>query len=214
MGNILYGNYLLIFYFSTLIFHSIIEFIIDLNKREKDESTKKVDINETVRTPLVRKILQVLITLSVLFAIAYLAYRYKIKPIIDIYKIVCYMFFIIISLYSLLVLIKFVFIKPLDFKFTPIRKSALKLLGFVMLLVCAAVFSSTNQINSFLLDKKPIITDLLIMTLLTLWYFAVVFFSLSYMILALEGIHSFCKNLNKGECAKISDSMVRDYNRD
>jgi len=204
VGNILYGNYLLTFYFSTLILYSIIGLIVDSSKREKDESTKEVDKNEAIRTPLVRKILQVLITLSVLFAIAYLAYRYKIKPIIDIYKIASYMFFITISLYSLLVLIKFVYIKPLDFKFTPIRKSALKLLGFVMLLVCAAVFSSTNQINSFLLDKKPIITDLLIMTLLTLWYFAVVFFSLSYMILALEGIHSFCKNLNKGKRFKIN----------
>lgn len=182
MEGIYGGKILLEVFLVMLCINGAIRAILPTLKDKENEKNNESISNNREETNIGKNIIQLVIMLVIGIIFMCLMIKYPPKILI----VIVALFMIIGFLISLFECIKFIFFTPSKFKVTKETENSLWLTGLVVYSTCRFLFEeSINIDNLYMMD---IAADFLKMAYLTIWYFSVIFFSTTFLILTIHDL--------------------------
>lgn len=200
MKGLLFSNYLMGIYLSILSLYCLVtSFISPCNKKvfikQKPENINKSDKHK------IRDVIHFVVFFAAFILAYYFVIKLKFMILIYVFISLGILLFAVTIPYVIWSFIHYIIIKPFDYELTEERKSTLGFAGIIMVFVCGAVAKNdvSAQLGQFLSNVEPSIHDFILMAILTIWYFAVLFFTLTFFILSAHDINIWIRNRMKNK---------------
>lgn len=192
MIKILFSNHLLKIYAFMFCIYFISDTLLPFFIKNDKVNKIKQSNNSVVKSKLnKRDIIKSIVSLIISLILIFLYFTNQSNPFVIFIIMIIFLRWVILLPYAIWKTIRYIYGKPFNFIFTKDNETAFSLVGLSMFFICSFIAreETISMIGQKLVKHKPIIHDFIAMGLITIWYFIVLLFTISFGILSMHIIN-------------------------
>ena len=198
LNGIMFEDFFLAFLLAVLCFYGITNSIATIitDKKPKNEDGNK-DNQKLSHKSAIQNVITPILTLVLLIVLFLFVTKYQIQPIVYL----MFFWWLVIAFYNLWEFVRYVFSKSFEHTLTSQQENMLFLAGYFTFLISKWLFANLESLRLDLaLSSLPLfVEDFILMVGLTLWYFSISFFGITFLFLSFNKISICINEKRKGE---------------